>query len=102
MSKSLTEAAKRVAKSVVSNDVMGAAPETPATMLSQLVGTSLPTGVTRPRPVTATRLFDTSAPPTDVDDSAADRTGPAGSAGSRGRGGGSGPGDQAWSMWALT
>src|SRR5437016_14361091 len=54
-SKSFTSAAILVEYSVVSKRVIGPTPETPSTRLDQTVSRSFPTGVTKPRPVTATR-----------------------------------------------
>src|SRR5438067_1379141 len=45
----------RVEKPLASNSVMGAPPLLPLSTASQVVATSLPTGVTRPSPVMATR-----------------------------------------------
>ena len=56
-SKSFTSAATLALCSVVSKWVMGPMPHLPAFRLSQKVGTSLPTGVTHPRPVTTTLLI---------------------------------------------
>src|SRR5215472_3463731 len=54
-SKSLTSAAILVEYSLVSKWVIGPTPETPSTRLDQTVSRSFPIGVTKPRPVTATR-----------------------------------------------
>src|SRR5690348_5758744 len=56
-SKSRTSPAIRVGKVLASKCVTGPIPLRPATMLSQAVLMSLPTGETMPRPVTTTRLF---------------------------------------------
>src|SRR3546814_4219880 len=56
-SKSRTSPAMRVVKPVVSKWVIGPMPERPLTMPSQLLARSLPSGETRPRPVTTTRLL---------------------------------------------
>src|SRR5436309_6237371 len=53
--KSLTSQAKRVPYPVVSNRVIGPAPEQPATSRRQNCSPSLPSGETIPRPVTSTR-----------------------------------------------
>ncbi len=54
-SKSFTSAAMRTGKPLASNRLIGAPPLLPASSASQVVATSLPTGVTRPMPVIATR-----------------------------------------------
>src|SRR6185312_5402983 len=54
-SKPLTSQAKRTDSLCGSNLVIGAAPGVPARSAVQVVSTSVPTGVTRPRPVTTTR-----------------------------------------------
>ena len=54
-SKPLTSAAMRTSKSLASNWVIGATPETPSVRLRQNVATSLPMGVIAPRPVTTAR-----------------------------------------------
>src|SRR5579885_2737704 len=60
-SKSLTSAAKRVAKSAVSKTVIGPTPLSPATSRCQNSSLVFPIGVTAPKPVTTTRrLFKTS------------------------------------------
>src|SRR5579883_2960229 len=60
-SKSLTSAAKRVAKSAESNTVMGPTPLSPAVSRCQKSSLVFPIGVTAPKPVTTTRrLFKTS------------------------------------------
>ena len=56
-SKPFTSAAMRVGKPLASKSVIGAAPLRPASSASHVVATSLPTGVTRPMPVIATRRF---------------------------------------------
>ncbi len=61
-SKFLTSQAKVVSKPVVSNLVMGAAPETPATRFVQLSPRSFPMGVTAARRVTTTRFPIIKAP----------------------------------------
>ena len=53
--KPLTSAAMRVGKPLASNSVIGAPPLRPASSAPRSWPTSLPTGVTRPRPVIATR-----------------------------------------------
>src|SRR6185312_16491513 len=53
--KSLTSAAILVSKLVVSKRVIRPTPETPSTKFDQTVSTSLPIGVMKPIPVTATR-----------------------------------------------
>src|SRR6059036_3991371 len=53
--KVLTSAAILVSKFVVSKRVIRPTPETPSTRLDQTVSRSFPIGVTKPRPVTATR-----------------------------------------------
>src|SRR5215210_5474494 len=55
-SKSFTSAAMRTADSLASNAVIQSMPLRPATAASQVAGASLPSGVTAPSPVTATRL----------------------------------------------
>src|SRR5690606_23711208 len=55
MSKSRTSPAKRVGKVEASKRVTGPMPDRPARMLAQACGTSLPTGLTIPSPVTTTR-----------------------------------------------
>src|SRR6266566_7346963 len=52
-----TSHAKRTGSFAESNRVIGPAPERPATSALQLSATVFPTGVTSPRPVTATRRF---------------------------------------------
>src|SRR5437773_1218419 len=52
-----TSHAKRTGSFPESNRVIGPAPERPATSALQLSATVFPTGVTSPRPVTATRRF---------------------------------------------
>src|SRR5512137_2525958 len=54
-SKPLTSPAIRTRKSLASKRVMGPTPDFPATRLAQAVGTSMPTGLMTPRPVTTTR-----------------------------------------------
>ena len=54
-SKSFTSQAKCTEYPLESNWVISAAPERPAVRFSQLVSTSLPSGVTAPRPVITTR-----------------------------------------------
>ena len=56
-SKSLTSAATRTGKPLASNDLMKSIPLSPATAARQVEGASLPSGVTAPRPVTATRFI---------------------------------------------
>jgi len=51
-----------VAKLLASNSSMSRTPETPALMLSQDSFTVLPTGETKPNPVTTTRRCDTRFP----------------------------------------
>src|SRR5579859_2414189 len=53
--KPLTSAAILVSKPSVSKWVIRLTPETPSTRFDQTVSTSLPIGVTKPMPVTATR-----------------------------------------------
>src|SRR5579859_1652078 len=53
--KPLTSAAILVSKPSVSKCVIQLTPETPSTRFDQTVSTSLPIGVTKPMPVTATR-----------------------------------------------
>src|SRR5438445_11913615 len=53
--KPLTSAAILVSKFVVSKRVMRPTPETPSTMFDHTVSSSLPIGVMKPMPVTATR-----------------------------------------------
>src|SRR6267143_6074364 len=53
--KPLTSPAILVSKLVVSKCVIRPTPETPSTMFDQTVSTSLPMGVMKPMPVTATR-----------------------------------------------
>ena len=53
--KSFTSAAMCTGKPLASNRLIGAPPLRPASSASQVVATSLPTGVTRPMPVIATR-----------------------------------------------
>src|SRR3954452_9002969 len=55
-SKPLTSQAKRTESCWGSNLVIGAAPGVPASNALQLDSTSVPTGVTSPRPVTTTRF----------------------------------------------
>ena len=55
--KSFTSAATLALWSAVSKWVMGPMPHLPAFRLSQKEGTSLPTGVTQPMPVTTTLLI---------------------------------------------
>jgi len=63
-SKPFTSQAKVTAKALASKWVIGAAPERPAIRFSQVVGTSLPSGVTAPRPVITTlRRSPASVPP---------------------------------------
>src|SRR5690606_41256921 len=57
-SKSRTSPAIRVVKPVVSKCVIGPMPERPLMTPSQLLARSLPSGETRPRPVTTTRRLD--------------------------------------------
>src|SRR5262245_56129151 len=57
-SKPLTSPAKRVANADASNRVMGPMPLTPPQRASQLAWIPMPTGDTRPRPVTTTRLLN--------------------------------------------
>ena len=52
----LTSAAILVSKLVVSKRVIRPTPETPSTMFDQTVSMSLPIGVMKPMPVTATRV----------------------------------------------
>ncbi len=54
--KPFTSAAMRTGKPLASNPAIGAPPLRPASSASHVVATSLPTGVTRPMPVIATRL----------------------------------------------
>src|ERR1700733_4595620 len=54
-SKPLTPAAMSLRSFSVGNSVMKSTPDRPASRLCQKVGTSFPTGVTTPSPVTATR-----------------------------------------------
>src|SRR5580698_1702933 len=54
-SKPFTEAAMSLRSFSVGNSVMKSTPDRPASRLCQKVGTSFPTGVTTPSPVTATR-----------------------------------------------
>ncbi len=54
--KSLTSAAMRTGNPLASNPAIGAPPLLPASSASHVVATSLPTGVTSPMPVIATRL----------------------------------------------
>ena len=56
-SKSFTSAATRTGNSLASNARIQSIPLRPATADSQVEGASLPSGVTAPRPVTATRLM---------------------------------------------
>src|SRR4051794_30102060 len=55
-SKSLTSQANLTGKSETSNCVIGPAPDSPASRASHVVATSLPSGVSAPRPVITTRL----------------------------------------------
>ena len=57
-SKSFTSAATRTGRPVVSNERIQSMPLSPATAAFQVDGTSLPIGVTAPRPVTATRFTE--------------------------------------------
>ena len=56
LSKSFTEAPNFVVNSEVSNFSINSTPLWPLTMLSQVEDTSLPFGLTVPRPVMTTRL----------------------------------------------
>src|SRR5687768_2857576 len=56
-SKFLTSPAKRVEKADASNRVMGPMPLTPPQRASQFDWVPIPTGETRPMPVTTTRLL---------------------------------------------
>jgi hypothetical protein len=58
-SKSLTWPPKVVLNPLASKEEIGPMPPFPATMLAHADGTSLPTGVTRPNPVTTTRRLVT-------------------------------------------
>src|SRR5690606_39856461 len=71
-SKSRTSPAMRVVKPVVSKCVIGPMPERPLMTPSQLLARSLPSGETRPRPVTTTRRLK-EAGRLDMDDSACER-----------------------------
>src|SRR6266436_4825554 len=53
--KPLTSAAILVSKPLVSNRVIGPMPDEPSTMFDHTVSRSLPMGVMKPMPVTATR-----------------------------------------------
>ena len=56
-SRSFTSQAKSAGKSVVSNCVIGPAPDSPATSDDQVSSTVLPSGLTIPSPVTTTRFL---------------------------------------------
>src|SRR5262249_18091945 len=61
-SKSRTSPANRVAKSLVSKCVIGPMPLLPLTAARQVSSRPMPSGVTRPMPVTTTLLMDTPSP----------------------------------------
>src|SRR5204863_10114775 len=56
-SKPFTSAATRTGKPSASNERIQSIPDSPATAARQVDGASLPSGVTAPRPVTATLLI---------------------------------------------
>ena len=56
-SKFLTSPATFAFESVASKDLIWSIPHTPFTILLQVVSTSLPSGVTQPKPVTTTLLI---------------------------------------------